>query len=386
MTPKTFSALVVVAVLVSGAALFSANERYGKDRSDRSESILFPNLLARVNDVSRVDIIDVENTITIEQYDSKWLVTSKNRFPADGAKVREAVFGLSQLRTIESKTAMAERYSRLEVQNVTEPSAKSHLWRLKNVEDEVVAEIIVGRQRFDLGGVESRGVYVRKAGEAQSWLARGKLPIDQRPVQWLDRTAMDIQVDRVHRVTTINTDDARFTTIKDAPGDEHFRIDNLPKDFILNEEWQKDITRLGTVLSGLRLDDVEPVENFDFSSSDVVRAEVESFGGLIVRISMRKIANGGIEKWWVIFETAVAPNAKALPNFLEEKVAGESVPPKEHPDANARIGTPKEILLEVEAINKRVKGWAYHISEYRAKPMHLRLTDLEAKSNFDQAL
>ena len=280
---------------------------------------------------------------------------------------------------------MAERYARLEVDDITSPDAKSHLWRLKNAEDQVVAEIIVGRQRFDLGGLESRGVYVRKSGEAQSWLARGKLPVDQRPVQWLDRTPIDVRIDRAHRITTIDTDDTRLVAIKDAPGDKNFRIENLPQDFALNESWQRDVDRLGAALSGLSLDDVEPVESIGFAESDVVRAEVETFGGLIVRVSLRKVANGGDKKWWVTFEAAANPDAKAPPSAIDEKVAAAPGMPTEAPDPDARIRTREEVLAEVETINNRVKGWAYHISDYRAKPMHLRLTDLKAEPKVDKA-
>ena len=73
--------------------------------------------------------------------------------------------------------------------------------------DETLADLLVGRDRpAEVGG----GVFVRKAGENQTWLASGSYQPNRRAIQWLDRNIVNIDSRRVHRVTMQHADGDGF--------------------------------------------------------------------------------------------------------------------------------------------------------------------------------
>ena len=85
--------------------------------------------------------------------------------------------GLADLRLLEAKTDQADRHARLEVEDITAKDAKSRQVTLAGADGKPLADLIVGKQNYtsDLNGL--RGVYVRKPGNAQAWLAQGSVEL-----------------------------------------------------------------------------------------------------------------------------------------------------------------------------------------------------------------
>ena len=67
-------------------------------------------------------------------------------------KVRALVVALADMRLIEAKTSMPERYARLEVEDPEPEDAKSRLVRVESADGTVLAEVILGKRRHRLTG------------------------------------------------------------------------------------------------------------------------------------------------------------------------------------------------------------------------------------------
>ena len=359
MTPKAFIGLAIVTVLVAGGAALSVIDRYGVAQTSRSEELLFPDLVDKVNQVTALEVQNKDATLVMERRGDGWVMAGNHDYPVRQGKTRQAIIGLSQLRVVEAKTRKPDRFQRLQVEDLSAEDAQSILFRLKDSDGNSVAEVILGKRRYNLGGSEEQGVYLRRPGENQAWLARGRLTVDKSAKDWLERDIVDIRIKRARRITTIDAEGNTLVAEKQAPGDEHYGLLDMPTDVKLKERWQWDVDGLGSAMTTLELDDVVPASEKELAADQVVKAEVETFGGLIVKIAM--VPDG--EHTWATFSAEVNAEAKAEPEGEDEE----------------RIRTPEEVKKEVEEINARVNGWVYKLPDWKVKPLRLRLVDLKAK-------
>src|ERR1700730_12860502 len=92
---------------------------------------------------------------------------------------------MADLNWVEPKAQTPDLYPRLDVEDPGH--GKSALVAVKNKSGGDLAQAIVGKRRYDRLGAGNDGVYLRKPGEAQTWLARGTLDPTGDPSSWLER-------------------------------------------------------------------------------------------------------------------------------------------------------------------------------------------------------
>lgn len=383
MTPKTFIGLAVVTVAVTAAAVYSAQQHYSVARTERSEQVLFPELADQLNEVSFLTVRSADATINMAREEGGWVLAEQWGYPARSEAVRQALVGLAELRAVEPKTRMPERHARLEVQDVTAAGAQSRMLTLKDIDGDLLAEVVVGRKRFDMGGTGGEGIYVRRADEDQVWLARGQFPYNKSVRDWLDRDVTDVDEDRVRRITTVDAEGNELVVVRDAPGDEHFRIDNLPDGFALKDGWQREVDRMGGALSGLLLDSVVPADEKELAETGAVTAEVETFDGLVVRLVMTPEGEGDDATWWTAVTATLSPGADPQPaaEADSDPEAGIEAGTESGTDseADSPLLSPDQVQAESIAISERVAGWLYQLAEYQVGALRTRLGDLEKK-------
>jgi hypothetical protein len=366
MTPRTFTGLAIVTVAFAAAAAYGVVARYGTSGPQTAETLMFPGLADKINSVTELSVQSADKTVVVKKTDTGWVIANTYNYPAVDASVREALIGVSRLTLVDPKTKMPDRFSRLEVEDVGK-DAHSRLWQLKDAGGNVLADVIMGKRRYDLGGAEENGIYVRKPGTTQAWLARAKLPDDKDSMAWIDRKIVDVRKRRIEKITTIDANGATLTVSRQDPDAEDYVVDNLPPGFKLKDRYQWDVNGMGLTLTGMQFDAVMPLADLhkDFTAPPVEKAEVETHDGLILHIAMLKSSDDSSAPWWVVVSADTDPNVKATPS-------GEG------PD---HIGTPEEVQKEAAAINAKTKGWAYQLSESQTRSLRVRLADLQAPAS-----
>src|SRR5438477_171591 len=68
----------------------------------------------------------------------------------------------------------------------------------------------IGKRRYDRLGAGNDGVYIRKPGDPQAWLARGSLEFSDQLSSWLDRRILDLPEKRIAKVTLTQPDGTRL--------------------------------------------------------------------------------------------------------------------------------------------------------------------------------
>lgn len=330
MSPKTFVVLSILtaAALVAAAAAPGRNQGYQPvaGAGDR----VFPNLIDRVNDVATVEIEHANGRVTLVNGDAGWTMKERDGYAARQVRVRRAILGLAELRFWEPKTRLKEKYPKLELRDPDAKDARSKRIKLFDRGGALLADLIVGKRRRGLAGTTTGGVYVRKPGDAQTWLAAGITDITKERTNWLERKIVDIEVSRVKNVVIRHPGGGTVTISKPDPKAGDFNLDGIPPGKKLIAP--SDLSGIARALADLQLDDVEK-DTGGFDSDTATATEYLTFDGLFVQV--RIIKRDGA--YWLRLEAT-----------------GEAA----------------------DAITARTAGWAYKISDFAASNLTKRLKDL----------
>ncbi|MBL8698368.1 MAG: DUF4340 domain-containing protein [Alphaproteobacteria bacterium] len=317
---------------------------------------MFPELAAKSEDVRSIELQRPEGTIAIARDGDAWRVPAKLGYPADSAKVRQLFVEVTALRTLEAKTRNRDLYASLEVEDRDQKDAKSTRVAFKNAQGQDILALLAGKNRYGRGGGGDDAVYVRKAGDAQAWLARGRLTVNRETVHWLDREITNVARDRVHEAVVRHADGTVVTVRRASPGDRDFAVADVPEGRKAKSSWE--INSVAGAFEKLELDDVRKAGEATIAA-DGPSAMVTTYDGLAVTARFGE-ADGAT---WVAITATAAP-----PATLPEGISG--------------LKKPDEVKAEADAINRRVGPWLYKLPSFNLDNMRRKLEDLlEPKSS-----
>jgi hypothetical protein len=292
-----------------------------------------PGLAAKLGEVGSVEVRRADLDLTFVRDGDNWLTVQKSDYPADAGKVRRVVLALADMSLVEPKTRDPGLYPRLEVEDPGK--GKSTLVTIKDKSGSDLARLIIGKKSYDRLGEGNDGVYVRKPGDRQSWLARGSLDFTDGMPNWLARRILDIPDSRIAKVVLTQPDGAVLRLSRAKP-DGKFAVENPPK-----EAKYKSDTALGEpamALETLDLDDVVAKAKLPVPNTGVTSASYTTFDGLSVAVKLFAHDN---KDWVTIAATGTGKGAD-----------------------------------EAKKIDRRVGHWVYAIPPYKAKMIETKLADL----------
>jgi len=399
MNAKKFYVLIAAAVIALAAAWYINSSNAPQTGVSAQAQPVLSELHEHVNDVNAITLTGAGDKVlvTLKRGADGWSIAEKSGYPADLAKIREFLIKLDQATLTEAKTSNPKLYGELGVDDVKDAKSTGVLVTLGGLAKPLA--IIIGNYNGAGGG----GTFVRRAGEAQSWLAGGNLTAAKTITDWEQRNLADIASTRLHSVTLTNPDGKVLKVYKDAQGDANFKVADVPKgrevasEFVANE--------LGSVLSGLNADDVFAAK--DMAPPDKAwKDEYAAFDGLT--ISATGWEQGGKDHAQFVArldETAAnawvdAVQAKAKTDYdnaveaANKKVAEEKSTTGTQAKANAQAASDvaKPLAVsdaakdrsdriaalnkEVASLNKTFSGWTFALPAYKFTDMSKSLDDM----------
>ena len=349
MTPRFVLGLVLVTLVTTGAAVWVTLQQPAAGPVQIGDEPAFPALRERPDAVAKVILTSPAATFALTRAGDRWVAADRHDYPVAADKLRELVVQLADMRLIEAKTSRPDRYARLEVEDVAE-GASSRQIRLEDADGNVLAEAIIGRQRQRLTGAEPSGTYLRRPGEAQSWLASGGIALDEQVQDWLEDEIVALEGAGVRRLEVGPPSGESYAVVRDAP-DAELRLESLAEGEKLKQD--ANLNQLVGALATVRLEDVRPQREIDWPEEQHT-VRVVTFDGIELRLDLATLDN----QHWLRLDAAVLeqPDAQATPP--EGEATGE--------DANAQpegeqAQTPAE---RVAALRARTDGWAYQVSDF----------------------
>jgi hypothetical protein len=197
MSPKNFTTLAGATAISLAMAAWAIGARDMPVAIVQENTPLFPGLLDRVNEISKVKLISPGNRLTISAADGGWKLDEKGGYPVESQQVRDLVLALANLQLVEAKTADPKLLERLELEEPEVDGAKSRSIELDDRTGTALAATVVGKSKPDLYGGGHGGVYVRRAGDDQAWLAAGEIELPTDASSLLNHEVIDVPTDQV---------------------------------------------------------------------------------------------------------------------------------------------------------------------------------------------
>lgn len=373
MSRRTLVALIgllVVLVVVAGITLMA-----GRPASPE-KALLFPGLEARVNDINRIEVTapagDAGGTAagneaagstviaTVERAADRWTVKERHGYPADVGRLRRNLLALANARIIEQKTSDPAFYDRLGVQDPAKAGSKGTELRAEGAGQPV--NIIIGLP--GPGGGES--TYVRRPGEAASWLVTGRFDPGAKTGDWLDPALLNIPASRIESVSITHPDGSTLRIIRKPktagagaaadPTEVDFDVPDMPKGRSM--KYPGMANGIAGALADLSLEDVFQRDSLGSAPGKPVVARFVTTDGLVVEASA----------WRLPEHTLFSFSASPLKPAGSTAATGKDGKP----------AAPDKAATEAAAINGRLAGWFYSLPSYKAEQFTRTMTELLA--------
>ncbi len=334
-----------------------------------------PGLADRLDDLASLRVLAAGNRVvaTVQRGDLGWVLSEKGGHPVEFERFRGSLRALSQALRVERKTAMAEMYSRLGVEDVASPDAGGYLLELDYGDKHPAEGFIVGHR----AGNEL--AYIRTAGEVQSWLVSADFDLSDETRDWVDRAVIDLSSRKVRRVVLDRGPGDLLKIAKEDSGDINFTPAEIPEGRELS--YGSVANSIGSALANVEANDVLPAANVN-DLPRAVLARYETFDGLVVELDVREevpdtpaedadaAAEDADPRYWVLFSAGAVDLPPASPTLEseDEPAAGAATDEQGEPEPGAG-----ERAAE---LNARLAGWAYELPKYKSDQWFKKMPDL----------
>jgi len=323
---RTLAVLALLAIFSLVWAGMALERRAGEVAPKYPAHAFLPGFAGELDHASRIHIVSKKygafDAVFVPV--KGWVLPGRDNFPVSDEEMHKTLVGLAALQTIAPKTAEPGWYHYLDLG--APPAGDGVLIEVRDDKGRVLASLIAGKTQ-DIGDPSGAiGLYVRKTGEAQSWLVNSPFVPHAGQADWMDKKIVELDSARIAGVDVRPAKGPAYTLSRDKPSDADFTLIGPVRE--LADPGAPD--SVATALAGFSFEDAAPAAGFDFTSG-ASRLITRTFDGLIVTVDV--IARGQ-ENW--------------------ARVYAGSVPGK--PDAEK----------EASVINAHAAGWAFKLPSYKA--------------------
>lgn len=294
----------VIAVVAALGLIMSAELSDGRELP--GDELLFPALAADIDDVSSVVIETGRYQLRLELRDGNWLAVDRGDYPVIPDSIVEIVTSLAAMTMVERKTENPAWYDAVGVGAVGPGSDSVHI-AVYGADSRVLADAIVGIQSESVSATVGEGTFVRRVGEAVTWLARGTFFVPGFVQEWFD-FVLHVPGPELARTTILEGGEVMLDAVK---------VDFVLGDYELAylspsigpegaEANDNGIRGVGQAIVTLALDDARLRETVTIPPNGRV-VRFESRRGLHLDVTLAE-ADG---ETWVLFDATAAPDAEA---------------------------------------------------------------------------
>lgn len=315
-----------------------------------------PDLRANLATVNAIEVTEGGKTLTIEGAGAAWKVRERGGFPVKPEAVRKLLLALAEAQLVEPRTATQDKLALLELEDPTVKDAKSRRVRILGAGGKPLADVMIGKTRFDAFGSGKGGIYVRRFNEMQSWLATGDPKVTADIKDWIETKVFGADADKAVKVTIQSPGEEPLVVEKSPPAEKaaaagdatappkppgppakvsKFRLANMPEGKKL-----KDGANIDQIVDGFASIDLDDVRKLDATPADdkvtIVKLEREASPTVTFRI--RKDGDT---------------------NWLSLAATGEG-----------------EAKKAADELNAKAQGWEFKIPNWKAEQIGKRRADL----------
>jgi hypothetical protein len=336
--------LAGVTLVTIVAAAWSVSERYSTVALEQKEGgLVFPDLQEKVGEISTVEIVRADGNFVLQRRPEGWANMGVGGYPARQTRIEKMIGGLVSLSYFEPKTERSSLYSKIGVEDVS-GDAKSTRLRVNDEAGTVVADVIVGKAKSGVAGLDRDGVYVRLPGEQRAWLAESSLDVRYDAVDWSERRVVHVRASKVGVMSVTHPDGELVEIYRKGEDDADLTVKNLPQNAEIEHQYQIDF--MSNLLDEVSFLDAKLADQVDFEKVEGYSVTVVSTNGLVVML--RTGLPERDESIWAQFDAAVAKDFEAT----------------------------EEAVKEAKRIKTELANWAFRLPRSKTDRLKIRLDEI----------
>ena len=313
--PQHFIALAATTAVsvIAAAILYSATNRWSAGRVEGA--LLLPDLGRHEKALKSVEIAQGEKRLTLERTGEAWSIKERAGYPASAERVRALLNILAKAELIEPKTSSKDRHKQLELEPPAEKDAKSRGIRIFDDKGKPLADVVLGKARYDAFGSGKGGVYVRRASETQTWLATGDPKGAADLKDWASTTVFETDSAKIARLTLEHPGDEPLVIEKGDGKEQKFKLDKMPEGKKLKQGVT--IDQIAQGFTSVEMEDVRKLSATPAGDKvSVLKLTVD--GGLAVTFRLTRDGDAT----WLSLTAAGDGDAKKSADDINAKAAG----------------------------------------------------------------
>jgi hypothetical protein len=329
--------VAIVMLILAGVGLaYQASYTASREKA----VLFFPNLVSHVRQIAHIRIQSKKGVVDVVFKPEKtWVVANKDDYPASYEQVRATVIAMATLTTLEKKTARRDWFPYI---GLVSPAHGGDAKEITLLDEKggVIASIIAGKTE-DIGDPEGAiGLFVRRPGDAQSWLARAVVEPKSDLGDWLDKDVMTIDRARIQEADVDPLTGPSYVVRRDKQSDADFRLLEMPRGREVSYEGAPDGVAAAVV--DFSFEDVKPARDFDFSNPfRAARVVTKTFDGLVVTVN---VVQQGQDYWAIVSADGKGPDARNEARQINARASGWAY--KLPASKGLQFMTPLESLLK----------------------------------------
>ena len=353
-------AAIAVGLLVALAAFF-AHQR-APSAGSAAKGPWLTGLKEALGDVRRIDLSSSTSRVSLRREGANWGVAERHGYPVDRERLADLLQALAAARVLEQKTSKPEFFGRLGLEDIDKPGSgavRVELWR-----DDAgpTWRVLVGN------AAEGRdGRYLRLAGVDETWLVDRSPQAFADPADWIDRTVLGLDFERVASVTRSFMDGSGFEASRPDAAVASLSVASLPAGTRARYDSVFDAAARAVLTA--EAEDVRKAGDELFAGSALARNRIRFFDGLTLDIDAVKAGDGN---WVRVRASGAAPAAAAAAASAVTPEQAPEKPPQQDPAAEASV------------IDARLSGWAFKVSDYIYGELAKRLQEYTEAERVDE--
>ena len=179
---------------------------------------------------------------TIVNENQNWLVLEKFSYPVPGLKIKEIIFGLADLKIIESKTAKSQNFAEIHLEDL-ETNKNTTRITLLDANHQKIVSVYLGKREFiaSPNANYQNHIFVRRPEEPQTWLVSGSLPESFAFKDLVKQPLLNINAENITEIKLIKAKDPKnFIYIKRSLTKGDLNLLDIPKNYKLKDQYVLD--------------------------------------------------------------------------------------------------------------------------------------------------
>lgn len=348
MSNRKLAILAVVAAVMVVLAVIQARISRAPARVSYAGGYLIQGL--EPGQIETIVIGKGEDPVRLVRQGRRFVVGNKDDYPALTSKINNLITSCLDIRTMEWITANAANHESL---HVTEKKAQNVV-KFLNKNGEVITGVVIGTSRLPELQVDNRSTYVRLISKNDVYEAKNVPLLGGSATDYVDKEIVDVSRSDVARVA-VTGPEGSYTLRVDDSNEDNIILEDMPAGKKLKTS---DCEQVVLGLSSLSFDDVKKESSFEEGKLKFDNTYVSELKDATIYTFNLAEADG---KTYVKCSTEYMGETR---DILESK--------EELEDKEAKL------IAHDRAVEftRRHQGWVYEISEWKAKKLTRKLTEL----------